>query len=252
MAEFYCEGTKRAGARRPRKGKMDSHSSFNEQEMETLCKRYRRCYAGLVYDVLENLGYANQALSPELAPLTPEMKLAGPAFTVRGMTTTGKNEALRYRRLEMLKHMRRPCVEVRDRGTPYPVAIYGELTATGAAAHGAVGALVDGGTRDSGKVIEAGFPLFARYRCPIEAFGRWAIMEYQVPILMSGALSQTVTVCPGDFIFGDYDGVLVIPKDLTLAVLVECERLIKIEDSARAAFARGDDPVEVYARHKVL
>lgn len=231
---------------------MDKHPSLNEQELETLCERYRHCYAGLVYDVLEHLGYPNQALSPELMPLIPEMKLAGPAFTVKGTTTTEKNEALRYRRLEMIKRMRRPCVEVRDRGTPYPVAIYGELTAAGAAAHGAVGALVDGGTRDSGKLIEAGFPVFARYRCPIEAFGRWAIMEYQVPILLSGALVETVTVCPGDFIFGDYDGVLVIPKDLTLEVLLECERIMEIEDCARAEFARGDDPVEVFARHKVL
>jgi len=77
-------------------------------------------------------------------------------------------------------------------------------------------------------------------------------MEYQVPILLSGALVPAVTVCPGDFIFGDYDGVLVIPMDLTLEVLVECERIMGIEDSARTEFARGDDPVEVFARHKVL
>jgi regulator of RNase E activity RraA len=65
-------------------------------------------------------------------------------------------------------------------------------------------------------------------------------------------LVPAVTVCPGDFIFGDYDGVLVIPKDQTLEVLLECERIMGIEDSARAEFARGDDPVEVFARHHVL
>lgn len=224
----------------------------NGNELDMLCARYRRCYAGLVYDVLEHMGYPNQALSHELMPLIPEMKLAGPAFTVKGTTTTEKNEALRYRRLEMIKHMRRPCVEVRDRGTNYPVAIYGELSAASAAAYGAVGALVDGGTRDSGKLIEAGFPVFCHYRCPIEAFGRWAILDYQVPILLSGELVDTVTVFPGDFIFGDYDGVLVIPKDLTLDVLAECERVMGIEDCARVEFARGEDPVAVFERHKRL
>ena len=185
---------------------MQTDSSSDGSGLEKICERYRHCYAGLVYDVLAHLGYPNQALSHELMPLTRDMKLAGPAFTVKGMTTTEKDEALRYRRLEMIKQMRRPCVEVRDRATPYPVAIYGELSAASAAAHGAVGALIDGGTRDSLKIIESGFPVFARYRCPVEAFGRWAINVYQIPILLSGELTDTVSVSPGDFIFGDYDG----------------------------------------------
>jgi regulator of RNase E activity RraA len=59
-------------------------------------------------------------------------------------------------------------------------------------------------------------------------------------------------VNPGDFIFGDYDGVLVIPKDLTEQVLLECERISGIEDDARVEFARGEDPVEVFQRHARL
>ncbi len=231
---------------------MNHEASTNGLNLEEICERYKSCYAGLVYDVLEHFGYPNQALSHDLMPLTPEMKLAGPAFTVKGASKTEKDEALRYRRLEMIKHMQRPCVEVRDQGAASPVAIYGELSAASAAAHGAVGALVDGGTRDSVKLIEAGFPVFARYRSPVEAFGRWAILEYQVPISLSGELVSTVTVSPGDFIVGDYDGVLVIPKNLTLDVLLECERVMGIEDCARAEFARGDDPVEVFERYKRL
>lgn len=148
--------------------------------------------------------------------------------------------------------MRRSCIEVRDRGTPHSVALYGELSATTAAAHGAIGALIDGGTRDTSKLICMGFPVFARYRTPIEAFGRWAMQDYQVPILLSGESTDTVQVNPDDFIFGDYDGVIVIPKGLTLEVLLECERVMGIEDAARADFARGDDPVAVFERHKRL
>ena len=120
---------------------IQTDSSSDGSGLEKICERYRHCYAELVYDVLEHFGYPNQALSHELMPLTPDMKLAGPAFTVKSMTTTEKDEALRYRRLEMIKQMRRPCVEVRERATPYPVAIYGELSWASAAAHGAVGAL---------------------------------------------------------------------------------------------------------------
>jgi regulator of RNase E activity RraA len=73
-----------------------------------------------------------------------------------------------------------------------------------------------------------------------------------VAILLAGELTDTVQVNPGDFIFGDYDGVLVIPKDLTEQVLVECERISGIEDDARVEFARGEDPVEVFQRHARL
>jgi regulator of RNase E activity RraA len=171
---------------------------------------------------------------------------------VKGTTSCERNEEQRYRRLKAVKEMSRPCVEVRDCGTPFSVSIYGELSATTASAHGAVGALVDGGTRDTGKLISMGFPVFARYRTPIEAFGRWAMIDFQVPVLLAGELTDTVQVNPGDFIFGDYDGVLVIPGALTEQVLVECERVSGIEDEARVEFARGEDPVEVFQRYERL
>ena len=226
--------------------------SVIKDEIEQACERYRALYAGAIYDVLEHLGYPNQVLSHQLSPLSPEMKLAGPAFTVKGTMSCERDQTVRYKRLDMIKQMQRPCIEVRDCGTPFKIAMYGELSATTASAHGAVGALVDGGTRDTGLLISMGFPVFTRYRTPVESFGRWAMLGYQVPILVSGELTDAVQVNPGDFIFGDYDGVIVIPRDLTLKVLTECERVIGIEDSARLEFARGDDPVEVFERHKRL
>lgn len=219
---------------------------------EQVCERYRRVYAGLVFDVLEHLGFPNQVLSHKLTPLVPGMVLAGPAFTVKGTTSTVRDESLRFRRLKMINEMKHPCVEVRDGGTDYAVAIYGELSATAARSHGAVGALVQGGVRDTGKLISMDFPVFAAYRTPIEAFGRWVMIDYQVPVLIHGELCDSVTVHPGDFIFGDYDGVLVVPQQLTMHVLQECERVMGIEDLAREDFARGEDPVAVFERHKRL
>lgn len=220
--------------------------------MEMICERYKRLYAALIFDVLEHMGHSFQAISHDLGPLSPEMKLAGPAFTVKGTTTCEKDESKRYKRLAMIKEMKHPCIEVRDAGTPFHVALYGELSATTAQAHGSVGAVVDGGVRDSAYLIRMGFPVFARYRNPVEAFGRWMMLEYNVPVLLHGELCETVRVNPGDFIFGDLDGVMVIPKDLTLPVLEECERVMGIEDVARVEFARGDDPVAVFERHKRL
>lgn len=218
--------------------------------MDQICDRYQRLYAGAVYDVLESLGLPNQVLSHEIRPLAPDMKLAGPAFTIKGTVTCERDEEGRHKRIGMIQQMTAPCIEVRDRGTPFNVALYGELSATTARAHGAVGALIDGATRDSTHLVSMGFPVFARYRNPVEAFGRYMMMACQVPILLSGETTETVRINPGDFIFGESDGVLVIPKDLTVQVLMECERLRELEDRARLDFARGDNPVEVFQRYK--
>jgi 4-hydroxy-4-methyl-2-oxoglutarate aldolase len=231
---------------------MASTTSITNRDMEEICERYKLLYAGAVYDVLESLGYPNQALSHEITALAPGMKLAGPAFTMKGSATAERDEAGRHERMKMVCSMTHPCIEVRDRGTPFNVAIYGELSATTARAHGAVGALIDGGTRDCGHLIAMGFPVFARYRCPVEAFGRYTILKCQAPVRLTGELTETVVVNPGDFIFAEEDGVLVIPKDLTLQVLEECERIKGLENKARHDFARGDDPVEVFKRYKRL
>jgi len=73
--------------------------------MEEICERYKQLYAGAVYDVLESLGYPNQALSHELTALAPGMKLAGPAFTVKGTVTAERDEAGRHQRMKMVCSM---------------------------------------------------------------------------------------------------------------------------------------------------
>jgi 4-hydroxy-4-methyl-2-oxoglutarate aldolase len=230
----------------------DGATLNDTNDVERICERYRNLYAALIYDVLEHIGYPAQALSHRLTPLDRDMKLAGPAFTVKGTMTCEKNQELRFKRLAMIKQMQYPCVEVRDAGTPFHVALYGELSATTARAHGSVGAVIDGGVRDCLHLVKMGYPVFARYRNPVEAFGRWAMLDYNVPILLHGEVTETVVVNPGDFIFGDFDGVMVIPKDLTVKVLEECERVMGIENDARVEFARGEDPVAVFERHKRL
>lgn len=231
---------------------LNPQDAVNGGGMQETVERYRKLYGALIFDVLEHMGLPNQAVSHRIQPLEPGMILAGPAFTVKGTMSCEKDESKRYKRLAMIRQMSAPCVEVRDAGTPFHVAIYGELSATTSRAHGAVGALIDGGTRDCRHLVEMRFPVFARYRNPVEAFGRWMMLDYQVPIRIHGELSESIIVRPGDFIFGDLDGVMVIPQELTIKVLEECERVMGIEDVARAEFARGDDPVAVFERHKRL
>jgi regulator of RNase E activity RraA len=98
------------------------------------------------------------------------------------------------------------------------------MTAT-AKARGVRGAVIDGGIRDTGQILEQGFPIFYKYRTSNGSLGRCLITHYQVPIKVGN-----VTIKPGDVVFGDIDGVLVVPRDIAYDVLVRAEQIRRNED----------------------
>jgi regulator of RNase E activity RraA len=114
---------------------------------------------------------------------------------------------------------------------------------------GCSGALVDGGIRDIGWIARQRFPVYARYRTPVQSIGRWKVTAWQVPVDMPGATSKRVTVHPGDFVLADGDGVIVIPARVAQRVLVEAERLTKKEVRIRRELDRGESLEDVLARH---
>jgi regulator of RNase E activity RraA len=89
---------------------------------------------------------------------------------------------------------------------------------------GAVGALVDGGCRDTALLLRMAFPVCCRYLTPVEAYRRWSYYQWQVPVAVRGALVASVTVSPGDFVLSDSDGAAIIPRSAVVPVLLEAER----------------------------
>jgi 4-hydroxy-4-methyl-2-oxoglutarate aldolase len=218
-----------------------------------ICERFKPLYTGLVYDVMDGLGLPNQALATDLRPLRPDMVVAGPAFTIQGINDPNGDPELRERRIKLFKAMRHPCVDVRDCSFDTRVAHYGEMNAVLGRANGVVGAVIDGGVRDSRHLLDMNFPTFARYHSPVEALNRWSYFRWDVPVQIRGALTATVTVRPGDFIFGDIDGVLVIPNERLEEVLRLSEEHAAVEVEARRDFgAPGADAEAVYRKYRKL
>jgi len=214
-------------------------------DVEDVRKRYLRLYTGLIYDALDHLGFRGQAMESGVYPLVHTMKVAGPAFTVRCISTSSRDEWTHNIRLGMLKSMIPGCIQVRDTQRDTSCGQFGEITATAAQAAGCVGAVIDGSTRDSNYLIEMGFPTFCRFRNPVEGFGRFMAVDYGIPIYVRG-IDGKLLVNPGDYIFGDNDGVVVVPRDLTLKALEQAEQWFSSEAKSRKAMAAGEDPFEVY------
>jgi regulator of RNase E activity RraA len=214
-----------------------------------LAERYRKLYSGLVYDIMDEMGFPHQALASDLRPIRPDMVVAGPAFTIQGIADPTGDPEMSDKRINLFKAMSYPCVDVRDCGFDTRVAHYGEMNATLGRKYGAVGAVIDGGVRDARHLLEMNFPTFGRYYTPVEAKKRWSYYRWQVPITLRGALSATVTVTPGDFVLGDVDGVLVIPKEIVQPVLVKAEELMERENMAREEFKTAEDCEVVYRKY---
>lgn len=222
-------------------------------DMLDVIERYKRLYTGLVYDIMDEMGLPYQSLATDLRPLRDDMVIAGPAFTVQGISDPVGDPGLRERRIKMFGDMRHPCIDVRDCAFDTRVAHYGEMNAVLGAAKGVVGAVIDGGIRDSGLILKMNFPCFRRYHSPVEAVARWSYFRWQQPITLRGSMSATVTCRPGDFMFGDIDGVLVIPQERAIEVLRLAEEHAATETRARAEFADpANDAEEVYGRYKKL
>ena len=198
-----------------------------------------------LYDVLDSMGYPNQCLDTSISPLNVNMKVAGPAFTIWGMREPRYDNELP--RPDFDNHMifkniaKYPgCVVCINAEKDDVVGHWGEMMSYGARAAGAVGAVIDGGTRDKTGILGIdNWSCFARYTSPVESKKRWRSGELQVPIYMTGTLTKNVLVRPGDWIMGDVDGVMVIPSEVLDEAVAKVADISRRENLSRKAFAQG-------------
>jgi regulator of RNase E activity RraA len=216
-----------------------------DARLEELTQRYRRVHTAVAYDVLDAMGLPNQALHHAIKPLAAAMRVAGPAYTARGMSAAGAGTASSY---QMYRELTPGCVLVIDMGGHAVAGPWGENTSLSASVRGAAGAVLDGGSRDLEQVEAMGFPVFARFVAPVFARGRWSMVALNEPIHVSGQVAAQVRVEPGDFVLGDRDGVVVVPQRLQWEVLEAAEELERIEERIQAALRSGEDREAVYRR----
>lgn len=215
-----------------------AHSPFPIPLAE-MRERYLRLYTGAVNDVLRfNYQMHATSLPSAFAPLREAMKLAGMAFTVKGgpdITTEGEFEM----RAEMLEALHEDSVVVWDCTGDTVTSQWGEVMTMAAMKIGCRGAVVNG-IRDTQAILDQGFPVFHKYKANTGMLGRFRLYHYQKPILMG-----EVIVNPGDWIFGDIDGVISIPQAIAYEVLLAAEKLLLKEDDIRGMVESGMTPTEV-------
>jgi 4-hydroxy-4-methyl-2-oxoglutarate aldolase len=215
-----------------------ARAAARENAHEKIRKRYLAVDTSTVSDLLEKIGKRDQALSTSLDRLAPtQAKLAGFAYTVRGQMTPYQGPT-DPDKMAAINGMTRGVVAVWT-GDGEGMGYFGELLALGMKVRGCTGLVVNGGVRDCHWIAQHGIPAYVKYRSPVQSITRWKVTGCQIPIAMPGATAKTVQVTPGDFILGDADGVIVIPREHIESVLDEAEKITAREIKIRAEIDKG-------------
>jgi 4-hydroxy-4-methyl-2-oxoglutarate aldolase len=238
-------------------------------DLERIARFRRAGYGGSVSDALWSLGVKTTVFSSRFTPLRQGMQLAGRALPIKlhslverelspdeARAQNEKWEAEgghpQKRMMQTIAALEDGTVLCFDCGGDLQPAHFGEMSCQLAYAHGCRGMLLAGNCRDTQYVLKMpDFPLFSFGTRP-NAFGGWIIIEVNQPIYLPGHLTHYVPVMPGDFIFGDNDGVQLIPRDLVDEVLLRVEATFEKENEEREQLAAGMPIDEVYRLYGVL
>ncbi len=230
----------------------------NDEEMFKLMKE--KLYTPVVGDILDQMGYKHQFLPAQIRPLAAmapvgayadqgepdnRLKLAGYACTVlENDVFEAPQKPFGYltEALDQLKPN-----EIYVATGAHNSALWGELLTTAAKARGAAGAVLDGYTRDTPQVIGLNFPVFARACWAQDSSVRTYVCDFRCTIEIG-----QVTIHDGDLVFGDVDGVLIIPRDIHEEVLEKAFIKAAGEKVVRNAIAGGMSATEAFATYGIL
>jgi regulator of RNase E activity RraA len=185
----------------------------NEDELIALVKK--ELFTAVIGDIMDKLGLLNQFLPPQIQPLRADMTVVGIAMPVLEAdviesSEAGHNPVLRKPfglMLEALDDLKRNEVYICTGASP-SYALWGELMSVRATQLGAVGAVVNGYSRDTNGILEMNFPTFSYGSYAKDQAPRGKVIDFRTPIEMNGVIINS-----GDYVIGDRDGVCIVPKE---------------------------------------
>lgn len=213
----------------------------------------RELISALVGDAMDQIGLTRQFLPPQLRPLDDAMIVIGRAMPVleadcaedapTGDPRLARPFGLMFEALDDLK----PGEVYVCTGASPSYALWGELMSTRALKLGAAGAVVDGYSRDTRGILRLGFPTFSRGRYAQDQGPRGRVVDFRQPIVMGQA-----AIRPGDILFGDLDGVCVVPREAETEVFIRALDKARGENLVRAAIERGMSTRQAFDRFGIM
>ncbi|MBB6734027.1 RraA family protein [Cohnella zeiphila] len=205
-------------------------------------------YTAVISDSLDELGYRNQAMRENIRPLIVDRtKVAGRAKTILAVDCFYIQENPYEKEIAAIDSIRPGEIIIAATNQSVRNGMWGELLSTASKMRGATGAIVDGLIRDTDKILELGFTVYCTGFKPVDSKGRGYVVDYDCPVEAGGVL-----VNPGDVVFADRDGVVVIPEDVLDEVVKLATAKVTGENNTRRELLEGKLLLEVYDKYGVL
>ena len=204
-------------------------------------------YTAVVSDSLDQLGFRDQAMREYLRPVHRTCCFAGWARTIACADVYAIPERPYDMEIEAVDSILPGEAVVISTQKSVRNAPWGELLSTAAKARQARGAVIDGLVRDVRKIEEIEFPVFAMGIKPVDSMGRGIVTGYNTPVECG-----EVRVNPGDLVFADYDGVVVVPRAIVAEVVRLSADRVSRENGSRAELAKGSYLRDVFDKYGVL
>lgn len=217
-----------------------------ENIKKTLCEMKEKLYTPVVGDILDEMGYTHQFLPQNIKPVKADMKIAGIAMTVLMADVYGVQEKPFGRLCECLDQIEENEIYIAAGGTRR-CAYWGELLTAAAKSRKGNGAVVDGWHRDTPQVLEQEWPVFSMGSYAQDSSVRTQVIDFRCPIEIG-----QVRIASGDLIFGDQDGVLVIPKEAAAEVTARALEKAGKEKELRKAVESGMKVTDAFKIYGVL
>jgi 4-hydroxy-4-methyl-2-oxoglutarate aldolase len=204
-------------------------------------------YAAVVCDALDALGHKHQSPRVPLRPLTTSGLLVGRCKTTLWVDMAHDDPRPYELELLAVDSCQSDDVLIAAAAGSMRSGIWGELLTTAARNRGCVGAIVDGAARDVAKIRHMDFPLFARGTCVYDSQNRQRVVDVDVVVEIDG-----VRFAPGDLVFADEDGVVVVPRKIEAEAIRAAWNKVHAENVTRDAIKGGMKAAEAYAKYGVL
>ena len=218
-----------------------------ENDTELFNMMEEQLYAAVISDALDAAGFREQAMKHTIRPLLPETVVVGRAMPVLCLEVYEIPDEPYQQEIAAVDNLKQDDVLICSTNESTRICFWGELLSTAARARGARGAVIEGFIRDVRKIMGMRFPIFTTGISPVDSNGRGEVVAYNVPIECGG-----VTVNPGDIVFGDADGVVVIPQNVEKAVVEAALEKVRGENRTRNALREGATLREVFDKYGIL
>lgn len=224
-----------------------------EDDKRFLKRIEEELFTCVVGDVLDAMGRTHQFLPQSIRPLRNDMRLVGRAKTVQEADCTGrrvhsqdKDQAFGVM-FEALDSIQEGEIYICSGASPN-YATWGELMSTAAIHRGAVGAVVEGYSRDTNGILALNFPTFSMGCYGQDQGLRGRVIDFDCPI----EFTNKVTVHPGDVVFGDIDGVVIIPRELENEVVEQALEKVHGENMVKKLIQEGMPTRQVWDEYGVM